>query len=63
MQLNQGLQVTNLQVGLSSIARVIQLLEVVSTHQQGLPLSLVQLTGNVDQPGGARVQEEGDGLL
>ena len=48
MQLNQGLQVTNLQVGLGSIARVIQLLEVVSTHQQGLPLSPVQLTGNVD---------------
>lgn len=48
VQLNQGLQVTDLQVGLSSIARVIQLLKVVSAPQQGLPLGLVQLTGNVD---------------
>lgn len=48
MQLNQRLQVTNLQVGLSSIARVVHLFEVLSAHQQGLPLGLVQLTGNVD---------------
>lgn len=48
MKLNQGLQVTNLQVGLGSIARVIQLLEVMSAHQQGLPLGLVQLAGNVN---------------
>lgn len=48
MKLNQGLQVTNLQVGLGSIAGVIQLLEVMSAHQQGLPLGLVQLAGNVN---------------
>lgn len=51
IQLHQRLQVAHLQVGLSSIARTVQLLKVLSTHEQGLPLSLVQLPGNVNQPG------------
>ena len=59
MQLNQGFEVTNLQVGLSGIARVIQLLEEVGAHQQRLPLGLVQLAGNVDEPGVARARGGG----
>ena len=51
IQLHQRLQVPDLQVGLSSIARTVQLLKVASTHEQGLPFSLVQLPSNVYQPG------------